>query len=238
MKIAITHPGKFGDVLYSLPIVKWLCDKHNCCADFWTSYYCVPLKRLLEYQPYIDSFLINYDYKIKHTNSGVQPWKVPVPEIDYSQIYHLGFKTVIPPNPNLLNFMAKDVGAPNNLPIQYKFPKIETAKKYIIVAPRAQTLPVNENIFIDIIKKLSKKFLIVQVGGKGDFVGKIGKDLTGLDFLETTSWLAGCVAFVGCRSSQLVLAEGFNIPRFILQDGHILSSEQILEGLKSRLLIM
>lgn len=207
MKIAVTHPGKLGDAIYSLPTIRWLCEKHECKADFWTSSYCSPLKRLFEYQECIDEFYISPNYVIQHMGCGVQPWEVPV-EKNYDFVYQLGFK--YHPDIGLSDFIAKCANAPLGMPIIYEHPEFYMyEEKFICIAPRGDTT------YIPLIEEVHSKYTIVQIGGKGDYVGQIGRNLTGFDMLETVSCLAKCIGFIGPLSSQLVLADGFKMPKLV-----------------------
>lgn len=209
-KIAVTHPGKIGDCLYSLPAIRCLCMKYGEKADFWTSKYCSPLKRLMEYQSCIDEFHINEDYVMQHKEMGIQPWHLPVPnEKDYEVIYHLGFRAF--PNKYQADYICEIAGVPTNQKIYYDYPDVPTLEQdYIVVAPK------KENFWIKPIEDLNKSIAVVQIGAKEEYVGKIGIDKTGLDLLETTTWIAKAKAFMGGTSSQLVIAEGFqHIPRYV-----------------------
>ena len=207
-KIAVTHPGKMGDAIYALPAIRWLCALHDVQADFWTSSYCAPLKELFEAQSCIDKLIVSPSYQMAHCGCGAQPWYVPIPEeFCYFQTYQLGFRGL--PFYPLHNYIASLAGAPQNLPVQYDYvdkPTLE--EKYIVVAPRG------ESKFVPFIAKALKFVQVVQVGAKNDKVSNLGVDCTGLNFLDTLPWIAKAKAFVGCMSSQLVLAEGFAIPRF------------------------
>jgi hypothetical protein len=211
-KIAVAMPGKMGDVLYCLTAVRWLCKKHNAVADFWTSEYCRPLKRLMEYQSCIDQFLINEDYVMDHMGLGIQPWYLPVPnENEYEAVYQAGIREV--PQMYIPDHICKSLDIPMNQKVYYEYEDMATLdKEYIIVAPRG------EDFWTPLIKDLDNgpsKVNIVQIGAKGDYVGDIGIDKTGLDFLETTAWIAKSKVFMGCASSQLVIAEGFSMSRYM-----------------------
>lgn len=204
-------PGKMGDALYSLTAVRWLCNKHNAKADFWTSEYCAPLKDMIEYQSYIDSFMINSDYVMDHMGFGIQPWYLQVPnENDYEAVYHLGFRDL--PKMYIPDYICSLVECPPQK-LVYEYPDFPTLdKEYIVVAPRG------EDFWTPLIKDLANgpnETYIVQIGAKGDYVGDIGIDKTGLDFLETTTWIAKSKVFMGCTSSMLVIAEGFSMSRYI-----------------------
>lgn len=224
-KIACTHPGKLGDAIYSLPVIKKLCELRFTTADFYTSQYCKPLKRLFEFQPYIDHVYIPDDYKIERMDIGVQPWQMPVDSSKYDVVYQMGFRTV--PDRPLPEFIAKSIGLGEIDPLEFKYPDIETMNlPYIVLGPRGSTS--YKDLFIRFVKDCP--IPVVTIGGTLDYIG-IGIDKTGIDLLETTTWIAKSVGFVGIMSSQLVLANGFNIPKIAVHDGihwdmrHVIRSE-------------
>lgn len=243
-KIAFAHPGRMGDVLYCLPTIKYICEKENCKADFWTSEYCLPLKELFEYQSYIDKFYISPSYVLDNWGCGGQPWYVPIPNDEYIRTYQLGFRKT--PDTRLDHFIAKQVGVdPNLLPkVNYQYPDDYISldlerydiEEYYLLAPRGITS--FYNTFLDFIR--ISDLPVLQVGGSSDFIcgdrikPPMTYDYTGVSFFDTTklfSDLSGCRGFVGLMSSQLVLANGFYIPKVAVHDGrswdmrHVVYSE-------------
>lgn len=209
-KIACTHPGKIGDALYALPAIRWLCEKHDCQADFYTSEYCRPLESLMRQQSCIADFVVPQGYNPENQSCGVQPFQMPVPP-GYDFVYHLGFRAT--PDRALPDFIAGWTGAPSGLPIHYEFEKQETGLRspYVVVAPRG------DRAFAEFIKLCP--FPVVQIGAAGEAVSDIGIDRTGADFIETCNILEGARAFIGLMSSQLALANGFPIPRIAYDFG-------------------
>lgn len=213
MKIACTHPGKMGDTLWSIPTIKKLCELLDCKADFYTSSYCAPLRRLFEAQPYIDKFIVPENYVIERMDIGVQPYRMPVDISLYEKVYHLGFRGV--PDKAIPEFIAHSAGLGEIGPMELKCWDIYTLPvKYYVLAPRGETT----------YKKLFKEFAeisphpVVVIGGKGDYIGA-GIDKTGLDFLETASWIKQSSGFVGLMSSQLVMAHAFPVTKVVPHDG-------------------
>jgi len=215
-KFAVTHPGKIGDTLFALHVARSVSESRGCePVDFYTSSYCTPLKRLFEYQDHIEELIVPDGYVIERMDMGVQPWRMTVPN-KYETVYHLGFRKV--PNTTLHFFMADSIGI-QRPEIFYKYPEDFPAPEepYMIVAPRGETT--FKGLFYDVIAKSPIK--TVQIGGKWEFIGGGEKtiDMTGTDFLETATLLAHATAFVGLMSSQLVLANGFDIPKVAPHDG-------------------
>lgn len=210
-KYAATHPGKMGDALYALPFIRYIYGLTGERIDFYTSAYCEPMRSLFEYQPCISSFNIAQNYEVQRMDMGCQPWYMPVE--GYEHVFQLGFQSV--PDRAIHQFIAKEQGATVDLGIRYDCPELEnvppTGTKYVCVAPRHPSS--YDTLFYDICIKLRALDIgVVQIGGKGDFFG-IGYDMTGLDLLNTCSFLSKSIGFVGLMSSQLVLANGFDIPR-------------------------
>jgi len=212
MAIATAHPGRLGDALYSLPAIKKICQLRECTSDFYTSSYCEPLRKLFERQSYIDNFYISPSYVVDNFGCGAQPWYVPIDSNNYECVYQLGFRYT--PDTALHKFIGASIGVSVD-EIKYEFDDFPTLDEpYIVVAPRGETS--FKSLFIDICQKYADN--VVIIGGNGDYIN-YGIDKTGLDMLETLTWISKAKAFVGMMSSQLVLANGFNIPKIVPHDG-------------------
>lgn len=218
-KIAFAHPGRIGDALYCLPAIRWICHQRDCQADFYTSSYCAPMKRLVEYQSYINEFIILDDYVVTGGDCGNQPWYMSVPDKGYDQIYQLGFQHT--PDRFLANWLARVAGAPERLPIWYDFPTGYggdwSKGNYIAIAPRGETS--YSSLFKDLYYKCSEQIQVVQIGAEGEGFDR-EQDYTGVDLLETLEIISHAKAFVGLMSANLVLANGFpDLPKFVPHDG-------------------
>ena len=222
--IAVSHPGKIGDALYCLPAIRFFCESWNAQAHFYTSDYCKPMKKLMEYQSCIDHTIIPPAYEILRTDIGIQPWQMPIDRAAYKRVVQMGFRSV--PNGPIPIFIAAQCGAHlRKLPrVYYEYPEIETLDEpYICIAPRGETT--YKGLFLDVAYK--SPVAVVIIGGHIDSItdreendnGKPIIDLTGMDMLETTSWLAGSVGFVGLMSAMLVLANGFSMIKIAPHDG-------------------
>lgn len=209
-KIACTHPGKIGDALYALPAIRWLCERHGCQADFYTSEYCRPMEPLMRQQSCISDFIVPPGYTPQRYDCGVQPWQMPVPD-GYDMVYHLGFRMT--PERRLADWISETVGGPKGLPVHYELPPCDTGltRPYVVVAPRGQSD--YSETFRQICAKCSID--VVQIGGRGEAISGYGIDRTGEDFVTTASIIKGAVAFFGLMSSQLVLANGFQLPKIV-----------------------
>lgn len=227
--IACSHPGKIGDCLYILPSVKKICERDGVRADIYSSEYCSGLKRLMEYQPYVNSFQVCPGYTIADMGCGVQPWTMPIPEPErYSAIYQMGFRDT--PDCAIPLFIARSVGLDNVDFPTYEYPNIErVAPPYIVVAARGHTT--YDWVYEEMMEY--SDIPIVQTGAEGQAVKGKCIDLCGLDFLETLSVISRAKAFVSIPSAEFVLANGFpDLLKIGIHNGeswrldHLLYSEQ------------
>lgn len=208
-RYAVFHPGKIGDALYSLPFTRFIYGCTGERLDFYTSDYCAPMKELVEYQPYISSFNIAPNYRIERMDMGCQPHSA---QIDgYDHVWQLGFRRV--PDRAIHQFIAHEQGVDAPLGVRYDCPTLSPiAGDYICIAPRGETT------YGALFDELAQELPTVIIGGAGDYRG-YGYDMTGADLLTTSSILKQSRGFVGLMSSQLVLANGFDIPRIAPHDG-------------------
>jgi ADP-heptose:LPS heptosyltransferase len=220
MRIAAAHPGKMGDALYVLPFLRYVYGVTGSKIDFYTSDYCAPLRDLFLYQPYINDFIMPDNYKVERMDLGCQPWQMPIPD-RYDQVFQLGFRRV--PDRAIHQFIAHEQGVDLGLGIRYE---CELKDKHtvpgIVIAPRGLTS--YNDMFSELAEKLvHRKEFVAIVGGQGDNKlvcdQKNITDLTGYDILTTAYVISKSKAFIGLMSSQLVLANGFDIPRVAPHDG-------------------
>ncbi|MDE1971279.1 MAG: hypothetical protein KGI50_06935 [Patescibacteria group bacterium] len=91
--ILATFSGKFGDILWALPAVKALSEKHGEQLDFGIMPEYRKLLPLLSQQPYIKSAYVIEEWAFQGSPYGDQPWCPPQQcEIGYSDIYHLTYR--------------------------------------------------------------------------------------------------------------------------------------------------
>lgn len=211
-KYAAFHPGKIGDALYSLPLLRYIYGVTGEKIDFYTSDYCAPMRSLFEYQPCIGGFNIAPEYKIERMDMGCQPWYASIS--GYEQVFQLGFQSV--PDRAIHQFIAAQQGITLALGVRYDLPVYAdwcTKSNYICIAPRGQTT------FQPLFDELADRTSAIIIGGAGDYTGH-GQDYTGLDLCKTAYILSRSRGFVGLMSAMLVLANGFDIPRIAPHDNH------------------
>jgi hypothetical protein len=118
MRIAISHPGKIGDLLMALPTGKYLSERHGCKVDVYTSPYCRGAIDLIACQPYVNRAIVLEEYVMEHTLWGAQPWKMPVPEHEYDAVYQLGFREF--PDRHCVRYVAHIAGLPEPDPESFR----------------------------------------------------------------------------------------------------------------------
>lgn len=215
--IAVSHPGKTGDALYALPAIRYLCLRHGCMADFYTSSHLERARDLFEYQSCIRSFIVPESYRIQRYDMGIQPVDMPIPGGVYEAIYQLGYRST--PDKRLDWFIAAQAGIPyNDLgPVSYEYPEcpVELPERFYALASSGATT--FTDTFLD-FARLSP-LPIVQIGLSQHRLNIECIDMTDSSFLKTCYILSKSSGFVGLQTNQLVLANGFAIPRVAPHDG-------------------
>lgn len=234
--IALCHPGKYGDALYSWTLARHLWQTTGQQVAFITSEYCAKLERLARVQEWCGDFIVSKDYVLHDWGCGGQPPDVPVPELGrYTRIIQAGFRTT--PDCYLGDWIAKQAGVADGLPLPVSYdlgqrdvwpnmPEADVWSRplplhygvehpFIVLASRGQTT------FVDLFREFARicPIQVVEVGGPGDRICDNSLDATGLDFLLTASIISESRGFVGLMSSQLVLANGFPIKRIAVHNG-------------------
>jgi hypothetical protein len=85
-------PGRFGDILWSLPTVRLLAARHSTKVDFMTSPKYASILSLIQKQPYILETWSGLGWDVQET-APMTPREPPVHDCDdYEAIYHLGYR--------------------------------------------------------------------------------------------------------------------------------------------------
>jgi hypothetical protein len=220
MKILCTFSGKFGDILWSLPTVREIAKKEESYTVHETNYLTevhfgiMPEYRslipLLNSQNYIDKAFVIEDWICIGSPHGDQPWESPVTE-RYDKVYHLTYKQHPTKNQPLLDFTASQQG------IQLLYNGV------IPFISLPWTSPKVERQFI------AYAFNESMMEYKGPFLQKLKEEIEplGVDFIDISKipWLNAatllnsveCLAFVGCRSANYVLACGLGKRVFVYE---------------------
>jgi len=226
--IAVSQPGKIGDLLYALPTARVLARTHGAQIDFYTSAYCEPVFELLMYQSIINNVFVPPEYTLTDFGCGGQPWEIPI-RGEYEAVYHLGFRST--PMFNLPDYIASLYGLTRD-PIYYECPEYPEGLPREVCETRPVVVGFPPKMyrehFFAVIEELSKHTTVIQVGGITDGFGG-DYDFTGrLGFLDTASLLRHASLFVGTLSANLVLAHGFPVKKMVIW-GHGFDIRHIVE---------
>jgi hypothetical protein len=234
-KTLCTFSGKFGDILWSLPTVRELSRKHNEKVDMGIMPSYRSLLPLLQQQEYIDTAFVNEPWACEGSPYGDQP---AIPQNDealryqYENVYHLTYRHHPAPNQPLVDFIASQQGIVLPEPV---CPFISTGAA--IFPAHANEA---DNQYWDLIltkagrwKNKPEDFIAysfneLYADQKGAFLNTLRSLLPDEQFIETNklSWrmatfvIKSAKAFVGCRSSQYVLASGVGQANIFLYEPH------------------
>jgi hypothetical protein len=215
-KYAVSHPGKIGDALFALPTMRKLYKDTGLKSDFYTSNYCLPLKKLFEYQSCVDQVIVPEEYVIHDMGCGVQPWEMPINATQYEKVYHLGFRNG--PIGLLHIFEAQQVGIVGVENPVYEYPDLPPPIEgpYIVIASRGITT--YEHVYKYLFEH--SPIPVIQVGHAGETLSGNSINLCGIDLLETCNVIAKSTSFVSIPSSNFVLATSFpHILKIGMHDG-------------------
>ena len=221
--IAVCHPGKIGDALYTLPTIRALSKKHNCKVDFYTSSYCEPILKLFNEQSEINKAQVLESYTPRDFSCGGQPWEMPLPNAsDYEHVYQLGFRSV--PDKSLPEFIAESAGldrsAGNNIYYETKDFIVDLGvEPFIVLAPRGET------VFADEFRRFIEMspLPIYIIGRQDEMLQGVVENEKVVSFIDQSFYsmvrlIKHCKAFVGILSGPLCIANGFDMKKVIAYD--------------------
>lgn len=202
MSTLVTFPGKFGDILWSLPTARALSRMIGEPVVFAMMPQYAALIPLLEKQSYIQRATVFPRWFCTGSPHGDQPWLPPTDAIEggpYDRVFHLGYRghpgmNGFPRLP-LMEFTASQQGlsfVENPIPF-LDVEKMEVGRPYVAYAFNQDYAP-QKQAFLAGMKTTFQDIELVDVA--------------------TNSWLAaamlikGAVCFIGCRSANYVLAHG------------------------------
>lgn len=110
MSLLVTMPGKIGDLLFSVAVIRELAKQYGP-AVVVTSWYCKPAAKLLLRLPCIDAVSISNDYRSGHTHFGMQPWDMsPWFGAVGAQVFQLGLRHFPRPGQTLPDLIGEPYG--------------------------------------------------------------------------------------------------------------------------------
>lgn len=230
-KFLATFSGRFGDILWSMATVKRLAEITSSQIDFA----CMPqyksLLPLIQAQPYIDKAFVYDDWKLMHSNFGDQPWNPPkhlvciqstpgnIPgpfncQVGYKKCWHLGFRThpgleITHKKMALIDFIAWQQGITfNQSPIPFlQVNSTFTGAPYIAIGFNEQYKHLKDTFVENLTDELKKISLCVI-------------DVTKFPWFNAAGSIYHALGFIGCRSSNYVIAHGIGQRNIMVFDPH------------------
>lgn len=211
-KILCTFSGEYGDILWSLPTVRAVAQITDGKVDFACMPDYVSLLPLIQAQPYIDKAFVIPEWIKWHSNHGAQPWHPPKAQTNdiYERCFHLTYQS----HPGLggarlplIDFTAHQQGMKLKDPLPFLFvPFVEEDKcgdvefkrlcdGVVAVAFNAQYVELKKQFMDELYRHPKMK--------RTGFV-----DTTVYPWLEAAKEIKNATCFIGCRSSNYVIANG------------------------------
>lgn len=195
-KVLCTFSGKYGDILWSMPTVKAIAKKEGvkvafACMPSYTS-----LIPLLKVQDYISEAFVIDEWLYTGSPFGDQPWSAPAQRWS-EKIYHLTYRTT--PDIFLAAYIAREAGVVLDEPYEP------------FIKPVLEPLPYTSQL-----STVAYSFNPMYAVQKKDFIDYLKETFPSTSFIDTTelSWnltayvIKQAKCFIGCRSSNHVLAHG------------------------------
>jgi hypothetical protein len=212
-KYLCTFPGKYGDILWSLPTAKYIAERIvSSPVDFAVMPYYESLLPLIKEQSYIDRAYVIPEWLRTHSNYGDQPWQIPAiinVNEPYERIWNLGYRC----HPGL-PFGNPDISLMDFIAYQQGITFSETMIPFLTAKdPEERDEPFDKCLNIAMAfneqyaeqKEEFKKAYITAMHGTDDIATVY---LDAFSWSEAASELKDAVCFVGDRSANWVIANG------------------------------
>lgn len=228
MKILCTFSGCFGDILWSLPTVRQISknNKTEVYMGVMPAYH--SLLPLLNSQSYIKhAFCIN-DWICQGSPCGDQPWCPQNNEMlktQYDEIHHLTYRNHPAPNQPLVEFIANGAGVKLEHPI---CPFIDIPETWWHICENYEDEKLAKSEEVRLGNYATYGFNPMYKEMKDEFFTTMKNHCPDVTFIQTDklSWkvaaiaIANSICFVGCRSSQHVLAHGVGQKNMFIYEPH------------------
>lgn len=190
-----TFSGKAGDILWSLATVKKIAEK---VAEKSVDFACMPqyesLLPLIQFQSYVDKAFVIPEWLCSGSPWGDQPWQSPETP-GYSYKWDLTYRRHPSPTP-LVKSIADHWGYELDRQPFIEVPKddwIEATEPFVAYAFNPSYADV-KSLFISVLRKSLPEIPFINV--------------VDYPWLKAALWIRNAVCFVGCRSSNYVIAHG------------------------------
>jgi len=209
-KYLVTFSGRYGDILWSLPTVKMISELEGVPVDFCTMGIYKTLAPLIEKQHYIKNSGWADSWVLEHECYGSQPWQPPIQvELDYEKAWHLGYRCH-PHGIALIDFVAQQQGMRLVNPI----PFLNGDDTEVIGKNWDRTIMYSFNtqygdmkeIFLERLKQLCPDFQF--------------ENAQELSWITAAYFIKRAFCFIGCRSSNNVIAHGVGQKNIFIFEPH------------------
>lgn len=206
MSVACTFPGKYGDLLWSLPTVRAIAALYAQPVDLWVMPAFASICPLLELQPYIRNAYGLPGWNYIDDACGARPLEHP-PIPGYSHVFDLGYKSW--PDRPLVEFIAWQAGIdPSGNPLPFIDPPFVTAN---------DDDPCGADPFVTLSFIFPQKVDIFWKPLAAEIERRTGKAPRAV-YVPDLPWAPAAQAikasnlFIGDRSANYVLAHGLGKP--------------------------
>lgn len=203
-----TFPGKFGDILWSLPTAREIVKQiTGVPVTFVIMAPYASLVPLLEYQSYIEHACSLPHWLPKGSPHGDVPGIAPLKDIKTEKVWHLAYRNHpnnLPDVPCLIDLVINQQSMYwSQRPVPFlEAPKVELPQPAISYAFNGAAAEAK----LEFISEIKQRFPNVN-----------WIDVTKLDWLIASSVISCSKGFLGCRSANYVLATGVGVPVLVYE---------------------
>ena len=201
-----THPGKFGDILWSLATARELAKRDNQPVDFAIRPPYHSLIKLLEDQDYIAEVIVIESWKSWGSPFGDQPWNSPPTGRQYAAVTDLGYRRH--PTFQLMHYTAMQQGI--TLPESSVFPFLKIPATVVKDAAVIACGFSPEGTYAASKKQFLESLRIA-------LPEKRFEELNLLPWEQVPARIASSLCFLGCRSALAVCAHGVHATAVIFE---------------------
>lgn len=203
-RVLATFSGKFGDILWALPTVRELTWKVGPVELGIMPQY-ISLLPLLNRQPYIERAEAIENWRCEGSPYGDQPWEAPVRAGKYEIVYHLTYRRH-PVGMSLMQWTAMQVGIQLENRPGGVLPFIHVGKngedqweEEVVAWAFNDSDRERKTDFVKRLEQVTER----KTGIKAKWI-----NVQGLSWVDAARVIRRARFFVGCRSSNYVLAHG------------------------------
>jgi len=225
MRILVSHPGRYGDLLWALPTLRALAHSYEEQVDLLLSpaYSSESFRRLLSCQPYIGEVLVAEDWAIQES-APITPREPPSWPTRYDRAIHLAYEgwPSLPLPYEIYGLAEKQTPVlkwPFDLDVPWIAPPYPLPATQIALGFSDEHYELKTGLFWllrqhfipDVMEDSSH--VLVNLSGGARWQGHS----LDADWETAAAWIATCGVFVGCCSALHVLACALGKPVILVE---------------------